>query len=314
MTCATSIADPRRIPKTIIFFDSKREADDAAEALHDFLRTHEQHRYSTAQAEDTVQVFTADIHDFDKQCIVSEMQKAGSSSSIRVICATEALGLGVDLPDIRRLVQYGIPRSPQIAVFSQRVDRACRDGNDGEILLLVDEWAIGEAIGERAKCLPKRRETEKDELRRKKRVLSLLFKLFGGPIDWVSRKQQTVTTSTTEAELLSLQHAAKELQSWRHLFSDLELDLEQPEDELQCDNLQTVRLVTLDRPIVKTNIRHIHISDLWVREEHHRGNINVTWVETSRMAADGLTKPLPKSKFEQFIKQLGMEDVSSMIG
>ena len=24
-----------------------------------------------------------------------------------------------------------------------------------------------------------------------------LFKLFGGPIDWVSRKQQTVATSTT---------------------------------------------------------------------------------------------------------------------
>lgn len=153
-----------------------------------------------------------------------------------------------------------------------------------------------------------------DDTTTRRSTEGFLFKLFGGPIDWVSRKQQTVTTSTTEAELLSLQHAAKELQGWRHLFSDLELDLEQPEAELQCDNLQTVRLVALDHPIVKTNIRHIHISDLWVRQEHHRGNINVTWVETSRMAADGLTKPLPKSKFEQFIKQLGMEDVSSMIG
>jgi hypothetical protein len=31
-----------------------------------------------------------------------------------------------------------------------------------------------------------------------------LFKLFGGPIDWASVKQKTVTTSTTEAELLAL--------------------------------------------------------------------------------------------------------------
>jgi hypothetical protein len=31
-----------------------------------------------------------------------------------------------------------------------------------------------------------------------------LFKLFNGPIDWRSTKQKTVTTSSTEAELLAL--------------------------------------------------------------------------------------------------------------
>ena len=38
-----------------------------------------------------------------------------------------------------------------------------------------------------------------------------LFQLFGGPIDWKSTKQRTVTTSSTEAELLALSHAAKDL-------------------------------------------------------------------------------------------------------
>ena len=37
-----------------------------------------------------------------------------------------------------------------------------------------------------------------------------LFKLFGGPIDWSSTKQKTVSTSTTEAELLALSHTATE--------------------------------------------------------------------------------------------------------
>jgi len=37
-----------------------------------------------------------------------------------------------------------------------------------------------------------------------------LFKLFGGAIDWHSTKQKTVTTSSTEAELRALEHAAKE--------------------------------------------------------------------------------------------------------
>ncbi len=35
------------------------------------------------------------------------------------------------------------------------------------------------------------------------------FLLLRGPVDWKSTKQQTVTTSSTEAELLALSDAAK---------------------------------------------------------------------------------------------------------
>jgi hypothetical protein len=41
-----------------------------------------------------------------------------------------------------------------------------------------------------------------------------LFKLFGGAIDWYSTKQKTITTSSTEAELRALVHAAKETFWW----------------------------------------------------------------------------------------------------
>ena len=140
-----------------------------------------------------------------------------------------------------------------------------------------------------------------------------LFKLFGGAVDWKARKQQTVTTSTTEAELLSLQHAVKELQAWNYLFNEVEFDTEQSEDIMECDNAQTVRLIDLDNPIVKTNIRHIHVSDLWVRQEHREGRVNVRWVTSDHMDADGLTKPLPKAKFDRFITHLGMEDVGHLI-
>ena len=39
------------------------------------------------------------------------------------------------------------------------------------------------------------------------------MKLFGAPILWKSRKQATITTSTIEAELLSLSAGANELYS-----------------------------------------------------------------------------------------------------
>jgi hypothetical protein len=41
-----------------------------------------------------------------------------------------------------------------------------------------------------------------------------LFKLFGGAVDWRAAKQKTVTTSTTEAELLALSNAARETLWW----------------------------------------------------------------------------------------------------
>ncbi|KAL2010783.1 hypothetical protein VTN00DRAFT_3501 [Thermoascus crustaceus] len=41
-----------------------------------------------------------------------------------------------------------------------------------------------------------------------------LFKLFGGPVDWHSGKQKTITTSTTEAKLLAISEAGKQIKWW----------------------------------------------------------------------------------------------------
>jgi superfamily II DNA helicase RecQ len=136
--------NPDQIPKTIVFFDSKREAHEASDALQYYLQRHESHQYSTTRVKQVIKVFTRDSHDSDKQYIISELQKEGFLSSIRVVFATEALGLGVDLPDIRRVVQYGIPKSLYAAVFLQRGGRAGGDGSDGKIIFLIDEWAVGE--------------------------------------------------------------------------------------------------------------------------------------------------------------------------
>ena len=48
-----------------------------------------------------------------------------------------------------------------------------------------------------------------------------VFKLYGGPINWAFRKQATVMTSTTEAELLIMLHAGKQAIWWENLFQKL---------------------------------------------------------------------------------------------
>ncbi|ERF70711.1 hypothetical protein EPUS_09493 [Endocarpon pusillum Z07020] len=67
-----------------------------------------------------------------------------------------------------------------------------------------------------------------------------LFQLYGGAIDWRAAKQRTVTTSSTEAELLALSRAAKEIIWWRRFFASIRFDTQQ-EMVINCDNLQTIR-------------------------------------------------------------------------
>jgi hypothetical protein len=53
-----------------------------------------------------------------------------------------------------------------------------------------------------------------------------IFSLFGGPINWKAGKQKTVTTSMTEAELLALLRAAKEIRWWNRFFMAIGFDIE----------------------------------------------------------------------------------------
>jgi Reverse transcriptase (RNA-dependent DNA polymerase) len=95
-----------------------------------------------------------------------------------------------------------------------------------------------------------------------------LFKLFGGSIDWRSTKQKTVTTSTTEAELLALSHTTKDYFWWKRLFSDIGLDLEDANDKpILCDNRQTVRILEQEEPNFKTQLKHIDVHNHWLRQE-----------------------------------------------
>jgi hypothetical protein len=135
-----------------------------------------------------------------------------------------------------------------------------------------------------------------------------LFKLYGGAIAWKATKQQTVTTSSTEAELLALTVTAKEALWWQRFFKVL--DFETGENlQIQCDNLQTIRLLADDHPLLTTKLRHVDIHQHWLRQEVQSNRITVQWVSTNTMPADGLTKPLPRQKHKKFIQLLGLVDI-----
>jgi hypothetical protein len=52
---------------------------------------------------------------------------------------------------------------------------------------------------------------------------------------------------------------------------------------------------------------------MWLCQEVGLEQIQVNWVPTDQMPADGLGKVLPRPKHESFVKQLELEDIRSFI-
>lgn len=139
-----------------------------------------------------------------------------------------------------------------------------------------------------------------------------LFQLYGGAVDWRAAKQTTVTTSSTEAELLAISRTGKEAIWWKRFFESIKFDTEE-KLVIKCDNRQTIRILNKENMKLDTKLRHVDIHQHWLRQEVQEGRISVSWVPTTEMPADGLTKVLPKQKHEKFLKQLNLVDISDRL-
>jgi hypothetical protein len=82
---------------------------------------------------------------------------------------------------------------------------------------------------------------------------------------------------------------------------------------LYCDNQQTVGIINKTENKINTRMRHADTHQMWLRQEAAAGHIHVSWLATSQLLADGLTKSLPRQKHAIFIEQLGLVDVSSQL-
>ena len=141
--------------------------------------------------------------------------------------------------------------------------------------------------------------------------------LNNGPISWCSKRQTTVTLSSTEAEYMALTLAAKEATWLRLLMTQLGLmtsDDGSPTINvlrgegtiaLKGDNQSAIALA--NNPVLHSRTKYIDIQHYFIRNEVLEGRIDLTYVPTEDMIADGLTKTLTHVKFFSFIRQLNMD-------
>ena len=78
----------------------------------------------------------------------------------------------------------------------------------------------------------------------------------------------------------------------------------QPAIPLKGDNQGSIALA--HNPVFHARTKHIDIQHHYIRDEVAAGRINLTYVPTSEMIADGLTKALTHAKFHDFIDQMRM--------
>jgi len=133
----------------------------------------------------------------------------------------------------------------------------------------------------------------------------IVFTMAGCSISWPSKKQATVALSTTEAEYVALSAAVQEAVWLRKVLSDLNLPMSEP-TTLREDNQGAIAMTK--NPIAHGRTKHIDIRYHYVKEAVENGVISLEYCSTEDMLADILTKPLPKHKFENLRKRIGLSE------
>lgn len=130
----------------------------------------------------------------------------------------------------------------------------------------------------------------------------VIIKYAGGAISWISKRQAITATSTTEAELVAVNEATKEIIWLKRLFRGMTKLENVP--VLQVDNQATVKLV--HNPEFHHRTKHIRIKYFFVREKVMEGELRVEYIPTENQLADIMTKPLAKPRLLYLCKMMGI--------
>ncbi|KAJ3568720.1 hypothetical protein NP233_g5535 [Leucocoprinus birnbaumii] len=129
------------------------------------------------------------------------------------------------------------------------------------------------------------------------------FSLGSGVVSWSSRKQKTVSSSTTEAKYIAAGEATRE-SIWLRTHLN---ERKQPCDGatiIFCDNNGAITL-TKD-PIHHARNKHIDVRHHFIRERVENQEVDIWRVSSEDNIADIMTKPLVGANFERLRDGLGV--------
>lgn len=137
-------------------------------------------------------------------------------------------------------------------------------------------------------------------------LTGFVFRVHGCTVSWLTRKQPTVSLSSTEAELIALCVTVCHGIWMTRLLRELGLQLNDPIVYFE-DNQSTIRIVEDERDIGR--LKHIDVKYRFVRDLIQRGQVEVQYVPSANQLADVMTKGLPAKTFLLHRTNLGMTEI-----
>jgi hypothetical protein len=133
------------------------------------------------------------------------------------------------------------------------------------------------------------------------------FYLGHSVVSWQSRKQTTVTLSSTEAEYMAASEAVKEALWWRSFTHSLNMGYDEHIPTcIRSDNQGSICLTKNAGSHSRT--KHIDVRHFFIRDEVEKGAIMFEYIPTAEMAADVLTKALSEDKHKTTTQLLGLNN------
>ncbi|CAN6694397.1 unnamed protein product [Malus baccata var. baccata] len=138
----------------------------------------------------------------------------------------------------------------------------------------------------------------------------LVVYLGSSPISWSSKKQNTVSKSSTEAEYRALSSTAAEIDWIIQLLKFLRIDVSCPVT-LFCDNLSAI--VVAYNHVMHQRTKHIEVDIHFVRERVAKKLLQLQFVSSNEQFADILTKGLSTPLFRTHCSNLRLSKTPPVI-
>jgi hypothetical protein len=123
-----------------------------------------------------------------------------------------------------------------------------------------------------------------------------------------SKKQNSVTLSTTEAEYLSADNYCAQLLWMKQTLLDYVISFKNV--PLMCDNESTVKLAT--NPVQHSRTKHIDIRHHFLRDHIGKEDISILSIGMDDQLADIFTKSLDKTRFCKLRSEMNVIDISNV--
>jgi hypothetical protein len=131
-----------------------------------------------------------------------------------------------------------------------------------------------------------------------------IFKIGSGVVSWCSKRQPTVSLSTTEAEYRAAAMAAQESTWLKQLMKDLHQSTDSAVP-LYCDNQSAIRLA--ENPVFHARTKHVEVHYHFLREKVLQEELEMHQVKSEDQVADLFTKGLSTTRFQKLREQLNMK-------